>query len=187
MILDCNFHCTVTAVSFWKKTMSLASFVWTLLVAVSLNWSLVIIITDINVTEDETPSNILHMLYTMTFTPLGHSAVIQVLTYQDNISVLLPFVTLSGIENYSFLSANMKCFESLIHYILKDLPIYLLHSQFIFNFTFFVTLWYWLCTWRWFIYQIQTSTHTNFSPFSPDSCPSWNSHCLFYKQTYWFL
>lgn len=49
-----------------------------------------------NLAEDPDPVSMLHMLYTMTFTPLGHSAVVQVLTYENNISVLVPFVTLSG-------------------------------------------------------------------------------------------
>ena len=47
-------------------------------------------------TEDQEPIGYLHMLYTMTFTPLGHTAVVQVLTYNNNIKAFIPFVKLTG-------------------------------------------------------------------------------------------
>ncbi|XP_052231908.1 protein virilizer homolog isoform X2 [Dreissena polymorpha] len=49
-----------------------------------------------NLTEDQMPVGILHMLFTMTFTPIGHSAVVQTLAYEDNVTCLLPFVKMSG-------------------------------------------------------------------------------------------
>ncbi|XP_052817206.1 protein virilizer homolog [Mya arenaria] len=49
-----------------------------------------------NLAEDAEPVTLLHMMFTMTFTPLGHAAVVHTLTQADNISVLMPFVKLSG-------------------------------------------------------------------------------------------
>lgn len=46
--------------------------------------------------EDQGPVTFLHMLYTMTLNPVGHTAVIQVLTNNNNIKALVPFVTLTG-------------------------------------------------------------------------------------------
>ncbi|GFT51849.1 protein virilizer homolog [Nephila pilipes] len=59
--------------------------------------------------DDPDVVSVLHHMYTMVFSPVGRPAVIDVLTSAENLNSLLPFVQMSGEENFSVKQSKSVC------------------------------------------------------------------------------